>query len=166
VRARRLDIDKFDTWPAADQNAVREMFGILDEIALHLQSAAGARDDGGLSDDTVSPARVRLYWEAKPIMARLANAIIAPVAHYLIQGLEQFIPVDPPGVFALIAQAVKSAERGGYSNESMAADLVVRIVKRYLADYRAVFADRARLAELMDCLDAQSLTFQLGEIWR
>ena len=75
----------------------------------------------------------------------------------------------------MIAQAVKSAEQGGYSNEQMAADLIVRIVKRYLADYRAVFADRNRLGELMDCLDAfvragwpnaQSLTFRLGEIWR
>lgn len=174
-RTRRLDIDKFGTWPVADQDAVREMFGILDEIALRLQFAAGAHHDGGLPDDTVSPAQVRLYWEAKPIMVRLANAIVAPVAHCLIQGLERFIPVDPHGVFSLIAQAVKSAERGGYSNESMAADLIVRIVKRYLADYRAIFADRARLEELMDCLDAfvragwpaaQSLTFQLGEIWR
>jgi hypothetical protein len=63
----------------------------------------------------------------------------------------------------------------GYSDESMAADLIVGIVQRYLADYRAVFADRARLDDLMDCLDvfvragwpaAQSLTFKLGEIWR
>lgn len=57
----------------------------------------------------------------------------------------------------------------------MAADLIVRIVERYLADYRAVFTDRARLDDLMDCLDvfaragwptAQALTFRLGEIWR
>jgi hypothetical protein len=49
------------------------------------------------------------------------------------------------------------------------------LVQRYLADYRAVFADRAQLDDLMDCLDvfvragwpaAQSLTFKLGEIWR
>jgi hypothetical protein len=62
-----------------------------------------------------------------------------------------------------------------YSDESIAADLIVRIVQRYLADYRAVFADRARLDDLMDCRDvfvcagwpaAQSLTFKLGEIWR
>jgi hypothetical protein len=76
---------------------------------------------------------------------------------------------------AMIAQAVRSAEQGGYALESMAADLIVRIVERYLADYRSVFADRARLNDLMDSLDvfvragwpsAQSLTFRLGEIWR
>jgi hypothetical protein len=59
--------------------------------------------------------------------------------------------------------------------ESMGAQLIVRIVERYLADHKDVFAADARLADLMDCLDAfvragwptaQALTFRLGEIWR
>jgi hypothetical protein len=174
-RAAALDMRQFTTWPEADQAAVRGMFGILDEVSLRIHFAAGTHYDGSIPSDDVSPQRARLYWEAKPILARLANAIVAPIAHHLIQALETFIPLDPPGVFALIAQAVKSAEQGGYSNESMAADLIVRIVQRYLADYRAVFTDRARLDDLMDCLDvfvragwpaAQALTFKLGEIWR
>ena len=75
----------------------------------------------------------------------------------------------------MIARAVRSADQGGYSTEPMAADLIVRIVERYLADYRAIFADRDRMSDLMDCLDAfvragwpsaQSLTFKLAEIWR
>jgi hypothetical protein len=174
-RAAALDMRQFTTWPEADQAAVRGMFGILDEVSLRLHFAAGTHYDGSVPSDDVSPQRARLYWEAKPILVRLANAIVAPIAHHLIQALETFIPLDPPGIFALIAQAVKSAEQGGYSNESMAADLIVRIVQRYLADYRAVFTDRARLDDLMDCLDvfvragwpaAQALTFKLGEIWR
>jgi hypothetical protein len=53
--------------------------------------------------------------------------------------------------------------------------VVVRIVERYLADYREIFADPHRLNDLMDCLDvfvkagwpgAQSLVFRLVEIWR
>ncbi len=174
-RVSLLDIRKFGTWPETDQATVRAMFGILEEVSLRLHFAAGTHYDGSVPPDDVSPQRARLYWEAKPILARLANAIVAPIAHHLIQALETFIPLDPPGVFALIAQAVKSAEQGGYSDESMAADLIVGIVQRYLADYRAVFADHARLDDLMDCLDvfvragwpaAQSLTFKLGEIWR
>jgi hypothetical protein len=174
-RAALLDIRKFNTWPETDQAAVRDMFGILDEVSLRLHIAAGTHYDGSVPTDDVSPPRARLYWEAEPILARLANAIVAPIAHHLIQALETFIPLDPPGVFAFIAQAVKSAEQGGYSDESMAADLIVRIVERYLADYRAVFTNRARLDNLMDCLDvfvragwpaAQSLTFKLGDIWR
>jgi len=57
----------------------------------------------------------------------------------------------------------------------MAVDVIVRIVERYLADHRDVFADPKRLSDLMDCLDAfvragwpaaQALTFRLAEIWR
>jgi hypothetical protein len=174
-RATRLDIRKFGTWAEIDQAAVRGAIGILDEVSLRLHFAAGTHYDGSLPTDDVTPQHARLYGEAKPILTRLTNAIFAPIAHHLIQTLETFIPLDPPGVFALIAQAVKSAEQGGYSDESAAADLIVRIVQRYLADYRAIFADRGRLDDLMDCLDvfvragwptAQALTFKLGEIWR
>ena len=57
----------------------------------------------------------------------------------------------------------------------MCADLMVRIIERYLADHREVFANPDRLNDLVDSLDvfvragwpaAQSLTFRLGEIWR
>jgi hypothetical protein len=171
-RAARLDPHNFGSWPVADQIAVRDMFGILDEVSLRLQFATGNHHG---PPPEVSPQLVRLYWEARPIVSRLANAIVVPVAHHLIQMLETFIPTDPAGVFELITQAVKSAQQGGYSDEHMAAELIVRIVQRYLADYRAVFSDPARLNDLMDCLDvfvragwpaAQALTFKLGEIWR
>jgi hypothetical protein len=113
--------------------------------------------------------------EKQSVFVRFTGAMVASIAHNVIQALETFIPIDPPGVFALIAKSVRSAEQGRYGLESMAVDLIVRIVERYLADYRSVFADKARLDDLMDCLDvfvragwpaAQALTFRLGEIWR
>ncbi|MGL3107041.1 hypothetical protein [Bradyrhizobium sp. BR 1432] len=174
-RAARRDMRVFDSWPEADKTAVRDMFGILDEVSIRIHFAAGTHYDGVAPTDDVSPERVRLYRETKPILTRLSTAIVAPIAHHLIQTLETFIPIEPSAVFALIAEAVKSAEQGGYSNESAASDPIVRITQRYLADYRAIFADRARLNDLMDCLDvfvragwpaAQALTFKLGEIWR
>jgi hypothetical protein len=174
-RISRLDVRAFDSWPESDQATVRSMFGILDEVTLRLHLAVGARHDGSRAGDEISPERARLYTEAKPILARLAIAAVAPIAHHLIQTLETFIPLDPSGIFALIAQSVKSADQGGYSTEPMAADLIVRIVERYLADYRSVFVDHDRMSDLMDCLDAfvragwpsaQSLTFRLAEIWR
>jgi hypothetical protein len=174
-RAARLDLRNFSDWPDADQATVRNMFGILDEVSLRLHFATGNHHGIHSQPSDLSPQLIRVYHEAKPILSRLANAIVAPIAHHLIQTLEAFIPIDPAGVFALVALAVKSARQGGYSDESQAADLIVRIVERYLADYRAVFADRPRLDDLMDCLDifaragwpaAQALTFRLGEIWR
>jgi hypothetical protein len=175
TRAAALDIRKFNFWPADDQDAAHTMFSILDEVSIRLYFAAGRHDGGPRQNDKVSAERTRLYWEARDIFERLTGAIVAPTAHHLIQALETFIPLDPSGVFALIAQSVHSADRGGYSFEAMAANLIVRIVERYLADFRTVFADKNRLNDLMDCLDifvragwpaAQSLTFKLGEIWR
>jgi hypothetical protein len=174
-RAASLDIRKFDAWPGSDQETVRQMFSILDEVSIRLRIAAGTHDEGATPAIDVSPQHPRLYREAQSLFARLAGATVASIAHNLIQALETFIPIDPPGVFALIAESVRSAEQGRYALESMAVDLIVRIVERYLADYRSVFADRARLDDLMDCLDvfvragwpsAQALTFRLGEIWR
>lgn len=156
------------------QKVIRSMAEILDEVSMRLHFAAGA-DGGAPPSEDQRRQRARLYWETKDILADLARSVVAPVAHHLIQTLEVFIPLDPAGVFALIASSARSAERGGYSFERMAVDLVVRIVERYLADYRAVFADKDRLHDLIDCLDifvragwpaAQSLTFKLGEIWR
>jgi hypothetical protein len=97
------------------------------------------------------------------------------LSYHLIQALEVFIPIDPPGVFTLIVQSVRASEKGGSSLEPMSANLIVRIVERYLADHREVFADPDRVNDLVDSLDvfvragwpeAQSLTFRLGEIWR
>ena len=57
----------------------------------------------------------------------------------------------------------------------MANTLIVGIVQRYLAEDRDVFADPARLGDLVDSLDtfaragwpeAPALTFRVAEIWR
>ena len=136
---------------------------------------SGARDESKRDGPEISAEQTRLYREAKSTFDRLAGASLARIAHYLIQTLEPFVNTDPDGVFALIARSVRSSERGGYSLEGSGADLIVRIVERYLADHRSIFFAESRLADLMDSLDsfvragwpsAQSLTFRLGEIWR
>jgi hypothetical protein len=149
------------------------MFHIMDEVAIRLYFAAG----GNSPDDGTVPSneKLRFYADVRPLLEKLSGVLAVHVAHYLIQTLEALIPIDPGGIFDLIARSVRSSEAGGYTAESMAAELIVRIVERYLAEHRDVFADQARLNALMDCLDAfvragwpaaQALTFRLGEIWR
>jgi len=171
--AKANDIRKFATWPKPQQDALREMFDVMDAVAMRLFFAAGA--DNEEIKHAATDVRIRLYSEIKPLLEKLSDVIVVHVAHYLIQTLESFVAIDPPGVFALVARSVRASENGGYTLESMAADLVVRIVERYLADHREVFADQDRLNDLVDCLDAfvragwpaaQALTFRLGEIWR
>jgi len=171
----RFDIHESTSWPADTLATIQAMFSILDEVALRLMFAAGGGADPASAAADVVPGQVDLYKEIRPLMERLAEAAVASVAHHLIETLETFIAIDAPGVFDLIARSVRSSEQGGYAIDQMAAALVVRIVERYLADHRSVFADPIRLQQLIDCLDvfvragwpsAQSLTFRLQEIWR
>jgi hypothetical protein len=157
---------------ASVREALGDMVSIMIEIAMRLHfTAAGTRD----TNLDPMPAQIRLYHEAQPMLIRLAGSFVPQVAHHLIQLVAAFIATDPSQAFALIAAAVRSSGPAGYGFESMAVDLIVRIVEQYLADHRDIFADPARLRDLTDCLDvfvragwpqAHSLTFRLGEIWR
>jgi hypothetical protein len=166
-------LDRAASWPEAERERLQAMFRVIDEITMRLYFAAGAQNGNG--SVPYSPERRRLYTEIRPLLVKLADVMVVHVAHHVIQTLESFIDMDPAGVFELIARSVRASEKGGYTMESMAVDVVVRIVERYLADHRDIFADQERLSDLMDCLDAfvragwpaaQALTFRLGEIWR
>src|SRR5258708_11834279 len=133
---KQFDLKQSASWPADAQESLRAMFDILNEVALRLYLSVTTIDQVANSTLEVSPEQARLYYEARPLLKQLASAIAAPIAHHLIQALETFVSLDPASVFELIAQAVKSSQVGGYGIETMAADLVVRIVERYLADYR------------------------------
>jgi hypothetical protein len=157
---------------ASAREALSEMVSIVIEIAMRLHFTAAGTGDANI-DPTL--AQIRLYHEAQPMLIRLAESPVPQVAHHLVQLLAAFIATDPSQVFALITAAVRSSGPAGYGFESMAVDMIVRIVEQYLADHRDIFADPARLRDLTDCLDvfvragwpqAHSLTFRLGEIWR
>jgi hypothetical protein len=169
----RNGLDRAATWPAPELERLQAMFRVIDEITMRIYFAAGAQNASAFIPDT--PERRRFYREIRPLLAKLADVMVVHVAHHVIQTLESFIGIDPAGVFELIARSVRASEKGGYTMESMAADVIVRVVERYLADHRDVFADPKRLSDLIDCLDAfvragwpaaQALTFRLGEIWR
>ena len=85
------------------------------------------------------------------------------------------IDIDPDEVFRLIVLTICSSERQGYTAESMAADLFVRIVERYLADFRYIFENPQRRDDLLACLNAfvrygwvkaRKLTYRISEIWQ
>jgi hypothetical protein len=168
---RANDINKFDQWEDGDKQLVNNMYGILDELSIRLFFASGGHSSG--SESTF--AQIRLFEETREFFETLADCFVPSVAHHLIETLERYVDVAPGEVFALIARSVRASERGGYSMESMAATLIVRIVEQYLADHSEVFESVDRRRDLMNCLDvfvragwpaAQALTFRIPEIWR
>ncbi|WP_180720030.1 hypothetical protein [Paraburkholderia largidicola] len=168
------DLAKSREWSPEVLARAQALNGVLDDMALRIYFASGGDNTADNAQEDLA-RRWRLYRELTPVLDRLADCSVVHTAYYLIQALENFIRADPAGVFRLIAKSVMASSRFGYALESLGADVVVRIVERYLADYRNVFSDDTRLKELMNCLNlfvsagwpaAQSLAFRLAEIWR
>jgi hypothetical protein len=124
-----------------------------------------------------SDVRERFLKEMMPTLAALAQVPYPSVTHHLLETLEAFIPNDPPTVFRLVTDALISGGRtGGYQLESLGSDLFVRIVRRYLADFRGVVASeddlRQRLVMALDIFvdagwpEARRLVYDLPEMLR
>lgn len=170
----------FNEWPEADQEIAKSLIQLIDHIAREVYFASGAygakSQEGGQRLPVVTPQSKRFYEEASTILDALAEVAFPSVAHHLIKTLEHFIPVDPDGVFLRIHRAVLSAQRAGYQYESLAADLIVRIVERYLSEYRTLLQEdadcRKVLIEILDIFveagwpSAQRLVYRLEEVFR
>src|SRR5271166_5285191 len=118
--------------------------------------------------------RKRFLKESESILDKLASTGISNVAYHLAGTLESLLEFDPEGVFLRLHHVIVSAKSGGFEFESLAAQLVVRVVKLFLAEYRDLLRDsgecRAALVEILDTFvgwpAAQRLTYDLEEIFR
>ena len=82
--------------------------------------------------------------------------------------------IPPPGVFVRLATVVSNAKEWGYANESLAAERIVAIVTRYLADYRYVLQENEAVARALLTIlaafvgwpEARSLLAHLKDVYR
>jgi hypothetical protein len=169
----------FDNWPDEYKEVLKSLVRLIDYVGSEIYFASGAyerKNAAGEDEALTPPERERFYREASPILDVLTDIGLAGLAHHLLQTLESFIPFDPPGVFLRIGSIVRVGQRGGYQYESLAADLLVKLVERYLAEYRPVFREdeacRRTLLEVLDIFvqagwpSARRLTYNLEEIFR
>lgn len=151
------------------QNALR----LVDTLALDICAASGAMDN---EQSRPLDERKRFL----NVLGWLLDALVEfghpSVAHHLIKTFEVLIPADPAGVFLRIGKVVRTSLAGGFQYESLAVDLIVRILERYLAEFRGVLREneqcRTTLIELLDSFvevgwpHARKLTYRLEEIFR
>jgi hypothetical protein len=93
-----------------------------------------------------------------------------------MQTLEFLIQYDPRNVFLLVGKVVRSGKKGGYQYESLAVDLIVNLVERFIAEYRYILREseecRRVLIEILDVFveagwaSARRLTYRIEEIFR
>lgn len=151
---------------------------IIGHLMNQLYFGSGAHADnreaavGLMSADAMR----RFLDDYRPMLALLAASHEPSTHHHLVELYEFLIPGDPPGVFdALHALLTGPAAREGYHHESLAAPVIVRMVTRYIADYRSIFEDDTRRAALVEILrlfsdvgwsDALKLLYDLPDLLR
>ncbi len=168
-------------WPEADQQSAQSLVRLIDHVGREIYFGSGAfdakRQGEASSERPLSrEEKERFYREAGPILDELAEVGLPSLAHHLLETLETFIPLDPRGVFLRIGRVVRGGQKGGYQYESLAADLMVRLVEQYLAEHRALLREeeecRRTLLEILDTFvkagwpSAHRLTYRLEEIFR
>jgi hypothetical protein len=136
---------------------VRTAVKILDTACQQLFFATGAFREQNTQDAapqmTENEMRTILH-DLAPTFRLIANHGGPHTIYYLIQMLEYMTEADPGGIFDLIAFAVlKGGRASGYQFESLAADLMVNLVGRYLADHKEIFDDSQRRRDLLEMLE-------------
>ncbi len=135
--------------------AIPELEGaveLIDGACREIYFASGASRSESGRDSNIDLSA--FYDEVRPILFDIAMHGTPSTIHYLLQLLEQLVPIDPGGVFDILVFALRNGgAKNGYQYESLASDLLVRIVGRYLADYKEIFENDGRRANLVECLD-------------
>lgn len=130
--------------------------------------------DGAGLPDTASMAR--FLTDYAELLALIARSHEPATLHQLVELYEFLIPGDPVAVFeAIHALLLGRGEEEGYHFERLGQAAVVRIVQRYIADYRSIFDEEDRRGRLVRILqlfsdvgwpDALKLLYALPDLLR
>lgn len=170
----------FDEWPEESKQKAKGLAHLVDGLAREVYFGSGAFDaEQRQRQDVkhaVSPESERFYREASAILDELSELAFPSATHQVLESLQHFVTVDPRGVFLRIGHVIRAGKRGNYQYEGLAADLIVKLIERYLAEYRFVLREdpdcRRVLVEVLDTFvrvgwpAASRLTYRLEEIFR
>jgi hypothetical protein len=96
----------------------------------------------------------RFLAEYSPLLERIGHSGSTSTIHHLIELYAHLAAADPAAVFDQIATLLLGpAVREEYQYEALGTDVLVRLVRRYLADHRAIFDDPTRRARLVQVLE-------------
>jgi len=168
-------------WTEKLQDQAKNLSEIVLSGSMEVYFATGAHLNKQTFEGSVSipinPESQNMFLtEAGAVLEILADFSFPRASYYLLRTLEHLVPADSVKVFLLIGQTINSGKKSGLQYENMAADLVVKLVERYLAEYRMIFQDnydcRRTLMELLDVFvqvgwpEAHRLTYRISDIFR
>jgi hypothetical protein len=152
----------------------------LEHACNQIYFGSGAFEHKAAGDERIGlegvVAKKLFLKEYAPLLDRLAQTGVPSVVHNLLELYGHVADADPGTVFDRIAaMLVGPAADQGYQFESMASEELVKLVRRYLADYRAEFEDSSRREYLVKTLevfakagspDAMRLLYDLPDLLR
>jgi len=165
---------------AQDQEEARILGRLAESVCIHVYFVSGAyKDVPGDQSEKIPMGfaeRKRFLDDARTVLELLSDFSLPSLTHHLLEMLEFFIPYEPRRVFLLVGRVVRTGKGGGYQYESMAVDLVVRLVERFIAEFRHILREdeecRRTLVEILDIFvdagwaSARKLTYRMEEIFR
>jgi hypothetical protein len=166
-------------WTDEERSRARTLAQVADSVGTQIYFASGAYTDTSQTPSAHAldtDQKRRFLEEVGPLLDELAQFGFPSTVHHLLETLAAYVAVDPEGVFLRIGRIVAAGKAGGYQYESLAADLIVGLVEKYLAEHRTVFRKnvncRRTLIEILDIFvqvgwpSARRLTYRMEEIFR
>ncbi len=162
-----------------DNDVWNSALRLADTVADQLYAASGALQErqATASEQQLEPssrANTDLFSLAMPLLEQLARVHHPRITHRLVETLAHLAEHDPKRVLLAVHRAVAPGQ--GYQYESMAVDLIVSLIQRYLADYRnLVTTDEEALTALRELIEvfvragwpsAITLAYQLPDAFR
>jgi hypothetical protein len=171
---RDAEIKRYRAAGMLVKSAVDQLyFGSGAYAAKKSQQASQEEDPPGLLDVT---AKSQFLDDYADTLAMLASSQEPGTLHHLIELYEYLIPGNSATVFESVYKILLGRGREeGYHFESLGNTAVVRIVQRYIADYRSIFEDEGRRARLVEIIrlfseggwaEALKLLYELPELLR
>jgi hypothetical protein len=153
---------------------------LIDQACSQLYFGSGAFRSPGDTDRgpglSNPEAKQRFLAEFSPVLDLIAAHAQSRTVYNLFELLDYLAEGDPKGVFDRIAKILLGpASEDGYQFESLGANSLVKLVRRYLADHRDIFEDPDRRRKLVEVLelfssagwpDALKLLFELPDLLR
>ena len=180
--ARSYQVLTTETLEGVERDAAMATYRAAESIIGNLMNqiyfGSGAHaDNREATIGLMSPETMRSFLDDYRSMLELLAVSNEPSTHHhLVELYEFLIASDPSRVFdALHGLLTGSAAREGYHHEGLAAPVIVRMIKRYIADHRSIFEDDARRARLVEILrlfsdvgwsDALKLLYDLPDLLR
>jgi hypothetical protein len=165
-----------------DQDRIRHLFHVLDEVVTRLYFSSGVYESSGRP--TLSREEIGAFFQIyEVLLTHIAESLSevpsvplpASTAHRFLELLTGVVDINPRKALALASLAAELGRPSGYAFDSLAAAAVVNFVDRVLADHREIVQDDPGLGQLVGLLDmfvetgwpdAQRLVWRLEEIFR